>query len=214
MVVLVLIVILLLQSEIFYSTAFGRLNTIAFNSVRVFTSGWIAFRIVLILVLVILWILNRKKALFKTVIFVNCVLTLGLFLNLTELVDVLVGLNIKTARVLLVEVFFMSVTNILIFSIWYWIIDPPGVEEEQKLDQPWDFLFAQRSESLPFYESWLPRYTDYLYLAFTTSYAFSPADVVPLSRRAKLLMLMQSIVSIITLTAIAGNAISILAGSG
>jgi len=214
MAVLVLLVILLMQGEISYSTTFGGLNQFATDIRSGLASGWIAFRIVLILFIGLLWILNRKKALFKTVIFVNSVLTAGLFLNMTALADVLIGLNIKTARVLLVEVLFISITNILIFSIWYWIIDPPGVEEEQKMDRPWDFLFAERSESLPFYESWLPRYTDYLFLAFTTSYAFSPTDVLPLSRRAKLLMLMQSVVSIITLTVIAGSAINILAGSG
>ncbi len=104
-------------------------------------------------------------------------------------------------------------TGWLVFSIWYWIIDPPRVEETQRVDEPWDFLFPQRADSLPFYESWLPRYTDYLYLAFTTSFAFSPTDVLPLTRRAKMLMLLQSAVSIITLTGIAGSAINILAGA-
>ena len=65
----------------------------------------------------------------------------------------------------------------------------------------WDFLFPQRGANLPHYESWPPRYTDYLYLAFTTSFAFSPTDTLPLTRRAKMLMLLQSAISIITLTA-------------
>jgi uncharacterized membrane protein len=107
----------------------------------------------------------------------------------------------------------MAVTNILIFSIWYWIIDPPGIDETKREDAPWEFLFPQRGASLPHYESWVPRYTDYLYLAFTASFAFSPTDTLPLTRRAKLLMLLQSAISIITLTAIAGSAINILAGS-
>jgi hypothetical protein len=59
----------------------------------------------------------------------------------------------------------------------------------------------------------VPRYTDYLYLAFTTSFAFSPTDTLPLIRRAKMLMLLQSTISIITLTAIASSAVSLLAGS-
>jgi uncharacterized membrane protein len=56
-------------------------------------------------------------------------------------------------------------------------------------------------------------YWDYLCLAFTTSFAFSPTDTMPLTRRAKMLMLLQSAISIITLTAIAGSAINILAGN-
>ena len=106
----------------------------------------------------------------------------------------------------------MAVSNILIFSIWYWIIDPPGVEGIAREDEPWDFLFPQRGSSLPHYESWVPRYADYLFVAFTTSFAFSPTDALPLTRRAKLLMLLQAAISVVTLTAIAGSAINILAG--
>jgi uncharacterized membrane protein len=55
--------------------------------------------------------------------------------------------------------------------------------------------------------------TDYLYVAFTTSVAFSPTDTLPLTRRAKVLMLLQATISLVTLTGIAGSAINILAGS-
>ncbi len=87
------------------------------------------------------------------------------------------------------------------------------MEENQREDTPWDFLFPQRASSIPHYESWMPRYTDYMYLAFTASFAFSPTDTLPLSRRAKWLMLLQATISIITLTGIAGSAINILAGN-
>lgn len=59
----------------------------------------------------------------------------------------------------------------------------------------------------------MPHYTDYLFVAFTTSFAFSPTDVMPLTRRAKLLMMLQASISIITLTGLAGTAINILASS-
>jgi len=214
-VVLVLLVILVLQASISYSTTFGRLASyipgISGNQVL---TGWLALRILLIMVAIVLWISNRKRQLFKAIIFINGVLTFGLIMNLLALGDVLFGISSQAVKALLADVLFMAVSNILIFSIWYWIIDPPGVEETQRLDAPWDFLFPQRADSLPHYESWMPRYTDYLYISFTTSFAFSPTDALPLSRRAKLLMLLQSAISIITLTAIAGSAINILAGSG
>ena len=212
MVVLVLLVILLMQSQISYSTTFGRLDSLTTDMRRGLATGWLVLRGVVILAIIALWILNRKKALFKAIILVNTLLTIGLLINMLALSDVLVGLTSQAARVLLVEVLFMAITNILIFSIWYWIIDPPGVEEEQRVDEPWDFLYPQRENSLPFYESWLPQYTDYLYLAFTNSFAFGPADVLPLTRRAKMLMLLQAVISIVTLTAIAGGAINLLAG--
>jgi hypothetical protein len=52
----------------------------------------------------------------------------------------------------------------------------------------------------------------YHYIAFTTSVAFSPTDTLPLIRRAKLLMLLQATVSLVTITGIAGSAINIPAG--
>jgi hypothetical protein len=53
---------------------------------------------------------------------------------------------------------------------------------------------------------------DYLFIAFTTSFAFSPTDTLPLTRTAKMLMMAQAAVSVVTLTGIAGAAINILAG--
>jgi hypothetical protein len=125
----------------------------------------------------------------------------------------LFGFCSQAIGALMLNVVLMVLSNILIFSIWYWIIDPPGVEEVPRTDEPWDFLFPQRASSLPHYESWIPRFADYLYLAFTTSFAFSPTDTLPLTRRAKMLMLLQSAISVVTLTGIAGAAINILAGS-
>lgn len=215
MVVLVLLIILLLQGSISYSTMFGRLDPFvtALHS-RMLAAGWLGFRIGLFGAIIVLWSLNRKRLLFKTIIVMNGVLTFGLLTNLTTLGNVLSDISAQAIRTLLVGVVLMIITNILIFSIWYWIIDPPGVEESARDDQAWDFLFPHRSMEIPHYVSWMPRYTDYLYLAFTTSFAFSPTDTLPLTRRAKLLMMLQSIVSIITLTAIAGGAINILAGGG
>jgi len=215
MVVLVLLLILLVQGSISYSISFGRLDSfISGLNHSLASTAWLALRGILIASVVLLWILNRKLALFRAIILSNGVFTVGLVLNMLGLLDVLSGFSPKAVRSLLVDVILMAVSNILIFSIWYWIIDPPGIGEDPREQDPWDFLFPQRASIIPHYETWLPRYTDYLYLAFTTSFAFSPTDTMPLTRRAKLLMLLQSAISIVTLTGIAGAAINILAGSG
>jgi hypothetical protein len=214
MVVLVLLAILLLQGAISYSVAFGRLDRYA-PGLRgsPLAEGWLALRVLLLLLIVGLWLFNRKRVLFRAIIMLNGVFTLGLVGNMVALVTVLTGFTAQDVQTLMTGVIFMAVSNILIFSIWYWIIDPPGVEETLRADAPWDFLFPQRAGELPCYENWLPRYTDYLYVAFTTSVAFSPTDTLPLTRRAKVLMLLQATISLVTLTGIAGSAINILAGS-
>jgi uncharacterized membrane protein len=207
-VVFVLLVIAVLQGGISYSTTFGRLDI----NDRLAGSFGLVLRVLAIAYVVSLWILNRKRNLFRAILIGNGLLTLGLIANMLVLIIVLTGFSSQAVYSLVLDVFLMAITNILIFSIWYWIIDPPGIEKDPHKDTPWDFLFPQRGSSIPHYESWVPRYTDYLYLAFTTSFAFSPTDTLPLTRRAKLLMLLQSTISLITLTGIAGAAINILAG--
>jgi hypothetical protein len=214
MVVLVLLVIVILQGSISYSTTFGALSRfIPGMEDSPIAGSWLALRLILIAATLLLWLLTRKRHLFRAIIITNGLLTIGLFVNMSALLDALTRLSAQAAKTLVGDVFLMVITNILIFSIWYWIIDPPGIDETKRDDAPWDFLFPQRGADLPHYESWVPRYTDYLYLAFTTSFAFSPTDTLPLTHRAKMLMLMQSAISIITLTAIASSAVSLLAGS-
>ena len=57
---------------------------------------------------------------------------------------------------------------------------------------------------------WHPRFADYLYLSFTNSSAFSPTDTMPLTRWAKLLMMLESVISILTLLLVAARAVNIL----
>ena len=160
-----------------------------------------------------LWTLKRKRAVFRVLIVANAFFTAILLNDVAFLFSVLSGSNSRAAVTLLADVALIAASNILIFSIWYWIIDPPGVIEGEDADQPWAFLFPQRSSVLPRYESWVPGYVDYLFIAFTTSFAFSPTDALPLTRTAKILMMAQAVISIVTLTGIAGAAINILAGN-
>ncbi len=213
MVVLVLFIIGFLQGSISYSIAFGKLdNILPWMNQGILPVLAFFVRGSLLLMVLVLWIMNRKQLLFTVIILTNTVFTLGLLLNMFGLLDILRGVVYQKVESLLLDVILLAIANILLFSIWYWILDPPGVDGSVRDDEPWDFLFPQRAQTIPNYEKWVPRYTDYIYLAFTTSFAFSPTDTLPLTRRAKLFMLLQSTISIVTLTAIAGAAINILAG--
>ena len=57
---------------------------------------------------------------------------------------------------------------------------------------------------------WEPYFVDYLYLSFTNATAFSPTDVMPLARWAKLTMLVQSAVSLALAALVIARAINIL----
>jgi uncharacterized membrane protein len=88
-------------------------------------------------------------------------------------------------------------TNIVAFSLWYWEFDRggPGQRATGVAKHP-DFLFQQMSSPEFAPENWRPSYPDYLYLSFTNATAFSPTDVMPLRRWAKLTMMVQASISL------------------
>jgi hypothetical protein len=210
-VVLVMFLISTTQGAISYSVGRGPLRELVPSHLPMILAALYVARIALLTLLVLLWVLNRKRALFHAVIVANAFFTLKLLLDTTALMGVLGGFR-QAALAMLIDAALMSLSNILIFSIWYWIIDPPGVEHEEHTERPWAFLFPQRGSPLPHYEGWLPRYADYLFIAFTTNFAFSPTDALPLTRAAKMLMLLQAAISVVIVLGIAGGAINALVG--
>jgi hypothetical protein len=154
----------------------------------------------------------RKTALFRLLVATNALFTLSLLTQTIGLLEQLFGAAAVDGKALMSNVVLMIGSNILIFSLWYWIIDPPGVEQARH-DDKWEFLFPQRGGPLPGYEGWEPHYIDYLFLAFMTSFAFSPTDTLPLTPRAKMLMLLQASISVITLVVIASGGVNILSGA-
>ena len=73
---------------------------------------------------------------------------------------------------------------------------------------PHDFLFAQYQVPEPL--SWRPTFPDYLYLAITIATSFVPADVLALRHRVKVLMAVESLLSLLVLVIIAARAIALL----
>lgn len=137
--------------------------------------------------------------------------TLGLALSVLFLVTRLPGG--KTAGTqLLGGAASLWVLNIVVFALWYWEIDGGG----PSIRRPGgyhsvDFVFPQFQHDPAMAQAyWLPDFVDYLFFAFNTSTAFSPTDTLILSRRAKALMMAQSIISLIVLAVIVARAIGLL----
>jgi len=103
------------------------------------------------------------------------------------------------------------ITNVLAFSLVYWRIDRGGPEARANdAGRKPDWLFPQTGVPEEAPPDWRPTYVDYLFLAFSTAMAFSPTDALPLTSRAKLLMMLESAVSLLTLVTVAARAINIL----
>jgi hypothetical protein len=108
-------------------------------------------------------------------------------------------------------------TNILVFALWYWRLDAGGPHgrDSRPGHAEGAFLFPQmtmlpEAKAAAGLEAWSPNFVDYLFLAFNTSTAFSPTDTPALERWGKVLMMLQSIISLTVLVLLAARAVNIL----
>jgi hypothetical protein len=179
--------------------------------------GWLW--LVLVIVLTIPTVIARRRRHYRLNEFFGFattgVVTLMLILSLGLLIT-----SLPTHREAPVQLLQSAATlwfsNILIFASWYWRLDAggPNARDLRDVHTEGAFLFPQMTmDSLKTPEGargWTPGFVDYLFLAFNTSTAFSPTDVPVLSRWAKGVMMVQSIISLATITLLAARAINIL----
>jgi hypothetical protein len=101
--------------------------------------------------------------------------------------------------------------NVIVFALWYWELDRggPAARASARKIHP-DFLFSQMTVPELVRRDWEPGFVDYLYLSFTNATAFSPTDTLPLSRWAKLAMMFQSLISLVTVALVVARAVNIL----
>lgn len=143
------------------------------------------------------------------------VLLLGLItvINVSGLVYVLHSLLTSHAALsgerLLVSAIAIFATNIIVFALWYWEIDSPGLTRTRWSRHDKDFQFTQQDIGEGF-AGWQPQFGDYLYLSITNAVNFAPADVRPITLQAKMLMAAQSLISVFTLALVIARSVSIL----
>jgi uncharacterized membrane protein len=102
-------------------------------------------------------------------------------------------------------------TNVIAFALWYWEFDRGGpVSRLQGLAKYPDLQWPQMIDPELALPGWGPQFVDYLYLAFTNATAFSPTDVMPLARWAKLTMMVQAAVSLVLGILVIARAVNIL----
>ena len=119
--------------------------------------------------------------------------------------------HISNGKELILTAINIYLTNIIIFGLWYWEMDGGGPGERLRVEKyEQDFLFPQNQNESYRHPEWRPTFIDYLYVSSTNGMAFSPTDTLPLSRRAKLLMLTQATISLVTIALVAARAVNIL----
>ncbi len=144
------------------------------------------------------------------------IMTIALIVSLILLISGLPS-HREPAKDLLVAAAALWTSNILVFASWYWRLDAGGPHKRDLRESHTDgaFLFPQMTLPKKLREEmgegdWSPGFVDYLFLAFNTSTAFSPTDVPVLSRWGKVMMIIQSSISLTTLALLAARAVNIL----
>jgi hypothetical protein len=130
--------------------------------------------------------------------------------ELVTLVGSLVSGEEKNGPELLLKGVTIWATNVTVFGLWFWAVDRGGPVRRFQPDAPLpDFQFPQMENPQLAAPGWHPRLFDYIYISFTNAIAFSPTDAMPLTRRAKVMMLVESSVSAITVLLVAARAVNI-----
>ncbi len=135
--------------------------------------------------------------------------------NLAAVVE-LVGAIIRndkqeTGTVLLATGGAIWLTNVIAFSLWYWMLDRGGpAERANQTGIAPAFVFAEMVSPEFVRDDWTPEYIDYLWLAFTNATAFSPTDTMPVTHWAKMLMFLQAAISLVVAVMVIARAVNIL----
>lgn len=181
----------------------------------IFGTRWLIPALEMVLVLLLLQTTPRKSVFRSPKRHLNVLLLLGVVAlgNIYALSRVasqlLEGGRVNDGKALILTAINIYLTNIVIFALLYWEMDAGGPGHRQQADDiERDFLFPQ--SQLPSLGRWRPTFIDYLYVSSTNATAFSPTDTMPLSRRAKMLMLFQALVSLVVIALVAARAVNIL----
>jgi hypothetical protein len=150
----------------------------------------------------------------RTIMLLFIVVTgVGNLANLANLIGAIVRRSAEIGgEQLLTSSIAVWVTNVLTFSLLYWQIDRGGPEDRvSNAHKKPDWFFPQEGappEDVP--PGWMSAFVDYLYLSYSTATAFSTTEVIPLTSRAKMLMMLESTTSLVTIVVVGARAINIL----
>ena len=172
-----------------------------------------------ILLLGLLGVTTPKKRVFKSLarrvnvfLLIIAASTANAYSLVTVASQLLQGAHASTnGRQLILTALNIYLTNIIIFALWYWEMDGGGPGQRQEVPKyEQDFLFPQHQNETYKHPEWKPTFIDYLYVSSTNAMAFSPTDTMPMSRRAKMLMLSQAAISLVAIALVAARAVNIL----
>ena len=155
---------------------------------------------------------HHRRIIRRAALVLTAIITLINFQALFAVLHALLyGAKGTTGQSLLIDALNIWLTNVVVFALWFWNIDGggPAVRGLAKRTMA-DFMFPQTSADCPGSQGWTPGFFDYVFVSFTNATAFSPTDTMPLSVRVKLLFMVESSASLLTVGLVAARAVNIL----
>ena len=135
--------------------------------------------------------------------------TLANFASLAVVVYALIHGQTTNGVLLLTSAIAIFFTNVIVYALWYWEIDSPGLTNRRWTRSDKDFQFTQQNLPAEF-PSWRPRFVDYLYISVVNSLNGATTGASPLTGHAKMLMATQAVISILTLALVVARSVGIL----
>ena len=135
--------------------------------------------------------------------------TLANFASLAVVIYALLQGQIANGLTLLGSAIAIFFTNVIVYALWYWEIDSPGLTNRRWTTSDKDFQFVQQDmpEEFP---SWRPRFVDYMYISVINSLNGATPSAHPLTGNAKMLMATQAVISVLTLALVVARSVGIL----
>ena len=182
--------------------------------------GWLLLLVEVILLapLWVLWLTHHSFSYLivriinlSALISVALALAIGITLLFTQTV-IIRSPTLAVASTLFHATIQLWLMNILVFSLWYWELDSGGPHVRHQSEyQAVDFLFPQlANQGHDHGRKWKPNFFDYVFVAFIAATAFSPADTLPLTQQAKLLMTGEIVLSLALILLVLGRVTNLL----
>jgi hypothetical protein len=156
---------------------------------------------------------RHRMIIWRLVLALAAVISIANGFALFELIKALLASKPANGRALLLDALNIWATNVMVFAIWFWALDRGGpvMSALGRATAPeFAFQFPPPGPTSDAGGRTMAGFIDYLFLSFTNSTAFSPADTLPLSERMKLLMMLEASISLLTVALVAARAVGIL----
>ena len=186
------------------------------EQLRIQTSFWLPWVVVVILIALIIadpGRIDRRRTWLRVVldVLIGLITLANSYAVIMLVVGIVENAVFTVPRELLLAGGSVWLTNVIAFSLWYWDLDRGGAAERAHgSGRAPAFVFPEMTHTDHVPAGWTPRYVDYLAFSFATATAFSPTDVSAVRPWAKILVVCESLLSLILAALVIARAINIL----